>query len=77
MRDIWKFSNCYTSFLRPKAWRMMHARCSWKKLVFPPSPCYKCDFDDLLGVDETAGFHHKTAKKINLQNAFLSEFSER
>lgn len=56
---------------------MMHARCSWKKLVSPPSPCYKCDFDDLLGVDETAGFQHKTAKKINLQNAFLSEFSER
>lgn len=41
---------------------------------------YKCDFDDLLGVDKKNAFllflfnPKKNGKKINFQNAFLSEF---
>lgn len=50
---------------------MIHVEAFPTKQSFPAS--YKCEFDDLLGVEKNV-FHLHPLKKINFQNAFLSEF---
>lgn len=87
MRDLWKFANCYTSSPTfSQAQCCSHYSSERKKLSSTTrrklhSPvCYKCDFDDLLVLKKVC-FSLETAlasrkSKINLQNAFLSEYSK-